>query len=84
VAQRDFVRGGLALIDGVDTCAGRATPAFRDHRDDLILRSAQQRLDRTIVAVAYPALNAALERRDFHPGAVADALHATADNDVPI
>ena len=74
-AQRHFLGTGLALIDDVDTRAAAAAAASLDHGPNRLLAADEERLDGTVAAIADPALQAALERRDFGPGAIADALH---------
>ena len=47
---------------------------------DDVLRTDEQGFDGAVAAIADPALQAAFEGRQFGPGAIADALHATADD----
>ena len=72
----------LALIDGIDARARRSVPARLDHRRPPLRPAGKHRLDRAVAAVAHPAFEPAIERGVFGPGAVADALHAAADDDV--
>ncbi len=81
-AQRDLVGRGLALIDEVDARCRRSGAAGLDHRQHRRFQPAEQRFDRAVAAIAHPALQAALKRRHLGPGAIADALDATADQHV--
>jgi len=67
------------VIDKVDPRAGRTAPARFDHGQDDTVLADEQCLDAAVAAIADPALQTAFQRRHFGPGAVADALHPTAD-----
>ena len=60
----------------------RAAAAGLDHPGHRLGRTGEHRLDRAVAPVAHPAFQAAFERRVLGPGAIADALHATADDDM--
>ena len=81
-AQLEFVRGAFALIERIDARRERAAPAGLDHLGDDGRRTGEQRLDRTVAAIAHPAFEPALERLALDKGAEADALHAAAQHDV--
>jgi hypothetical protein len=70
------------LIDGIHSGARRTLTAQFDHSEHRPLRPGENRLDRTIAAVANPALETALARHPLRPGAETYALNAAA-NDEP-
>src|SRR5262252_5797667 len=80
--QREFVGRAVALVDAVNTRAGRPAAISLDHLRDRRRRPRQHRLDGAIAPVAHPAGESMTERGVLGEGAVAHALHAPADDEV--
>jgi len=72
------------VIDKIDPRARRPGAAVVDHRQHIVFQPDEQSLDRAVAAIAHPALQAALQRRHFGPGAKSDALHPAADQDIAV
>src|ERR1700676_5318570 len=81
-AQGDLIETAFAMIERIDLRARRPAPTGLDHAFDHARRTGEDRLDRTIGAIAHPALEATLECHVLGPGAIAHTLHATADDDL--
>ena len=61
----------------------RSTPAPRHHPFDMIVVALHDRLDRAVAAIAHPAGDAQIIGGLPHRNAIADSLHATANDDPP-
>jgi hypothetical protein len=77
---------GTLALDRGDIADARSRPTVprpRDQRLDCFRLPLQQRLDAAVAAIAHPAVYAVLARLVLQRNAVADALHATADTNLP-
>src|SRR5215204_5141525 len=82
-ARRQIVGTSLALIDGFDARTPGAFSTGLDHAGYHGSRCCEYRFDRAVATVADPAFETTRERFVLDKSAIADALHAAANDHVP-
>ena len=85
-SSKDSIAGSTfnaSVVTVSDPGPRRSTPAPRHHSLDMIVVALHDRLDRAVAAIAHPAGDSQIIGGLAHRNAIADSLHATANDDPP-